>query len=129
MTLTVSAVNDAPVAVNDSYEAAPSTVLSVNAATGVLLNDSDVDLDALQAVLVTDVTDGTLSLNADGSFDYSPDPGFSGLDSFRYQASDSSLDAQATVSINVVPPPTANPDSYQTDEDVTVIAAVADPGQ
>ena len=52
MTITVSAVNDAPVAVNDSYSTTEDTPLTI-AAPGVLANDTDVDGDALTAVLVT----------------------------------------------------------------------------
>jgi len=75
--LTMDPVNDAPVALDDGYQTGPDTPLSVNALTGVLQNDTDVDLDLLQAILVTDVTDGLLSLNPDGSFDYTPDAGMS----------------------------------------------------
>jgi len=51
VSITITGVNDAPVAVNDSYPAARDTTLYV-AAPGVLINDSDVDGDTLSAVLV-----------------------------------------------------------------------------
>ena len=51
-------------------------MLQVNAANGVLDNDTDIDLDPLQAVIEDDVTDGVLTLFADGSFDYMPESGF-----------------------------------------------------
>ncbi|RKX32780.1 MAG: hypothetical protein DRP71_11545, partial [Verrucomicrobia bacterium] len=121
VTLTVNAINDAPVAVDDNYEAAPNTLLSVDAAGGVLQNDTDVDLDSLQAVLEDNVVNGVLAFNLDGSFDYTPNLGFTGLDGFTYRASDGSADSLATVSINVVPPPNAVDDDYGTDEDVTLI--------
>jgi hypothetical protein len=54
----------------------------------VLANDDDPDGDALTAVLVDDVTDGSLALNDDGSFTYTPDAGFSGTDGFTYRADD-----------------------------------------
>ncbi len=102
VTLTVNAINDAPVAGDDSYNTAPATPLVVAAASGVLANDSDVDLDSLQAILVDDVTGGSLTLNSDGSFEYTPDPGFFGNDTFTYRASDSSLESNlATVIISV----------------------------
>ena len=75
----------------------------------MLANDSDVDLDGLTAVIETDVTDGSLTLNLDGSFTYTPTQDFSGTDSFTYQASDGSLNAQATVTIAVTG--TTDPDA------------------
>jgi VCBS repeat-containing protein len=100
--LTVNAVNDAPVAVNDNYQTQENTQLVVNAVNGVLKNDTDPEMDPLQAVLVGDVSDGTLNLNLDGSFDYTPDLDFTGVDSFTYQANDASLNSNvATVTITV----------------------------
>ena len=76
--LTLTAVNDAPVAVADAY--------ATNA-------------DApLAAVLVVGPAHGTLSLNADGSFLYAPEAGYSGPDSFIYRTSNgTALSAIATV--------------------------------
>src|SRR5439155_2273902 len=71
VTLTVNAVNDAPVAVPDSYTTPEDTALTVSA-PGVLGNDTDVEGDALTAVLVSGPSHGTLTLNADGSFTYTP---------------------------------------------------------
>jgi len=102
VTLTVTAVNDAPVAVNDSYSTPQGTPLNVSA-PGVLVNDSDVDSPTLTAVLVTGPTKGTLTLNANGSFTYTPNAGYSGGDSFTYKANDGKADSNvATVSISVV---------------------------
>jgi VCBS repeat-containing protein len=101
VTITVNAVNDAPVAADDAYSTDEDTTLTV-AAPGVLGNDSDVDGDALEAVLVDDVAHGTLTLNADGSFSYEPDPNFNGSDSFTYKANDGVADSNvATVTITV----------------------------
>ena len=70
--------------------------------TGVLANDYDADADALTAVLVTGPSHGTLSLSADGSVRYTPNAGFSGVDSFTYKANDGRADSNvATVSIIV----------------------------
>ena len=54
----------------------------------VLANDTDVDSPTLMAALDTDVSNGTLVLNSDGSFEYTPDIGFAGTDSFTYIVSD-----------------------------------------
>src|SRR5688500_13766349 len=99
--IVVRPVNDAPVAVNDSYTVAEDTVLTVSVA-GVLANDSDVENDALSAILVSEPGHGSLGLNADGSFSYTPAANFNGADSFTYKANDGALDSVvATVSITV----------------------------
>jgi hypothetical protein len=79
--------NDAPAAVNDSYSTGEGLALTV-AAPGVLANDSDPDGDTLTASLVSGPADGTLTLNAGGSFTYTPNAGFSGSDTFTYRATD-----------------------------------------
>ena len=101
--MTVTAVNDAPVAVNDEYSTDENTTLNVTAPFGVLANDSDVDDDTLTAVQVADPAHGTLTLNDDGSFSYVPDGDWTGSDSFTYRASDSeAASAPALVTIEVV---------------------------
>jgi VCBS repeat-containing protein len=118
--ITVAAVNDAPVVVNDVYGTPQDTPLVVPA-PGVLGNDSDVDGPSLSAILVSSAASGTVTLNANGSFSYSPNPSFVGADSFSYQASDGLAESGvATVSITVTPvnrPPVAANDAYSTAED------------
>ena len=63
------------------------------AAPGVLANDTDPDGDPLTAVLVTGPSHGTLTLNANGSFTYTPAANFTGTDSFTYRASDGTLNS------------------------------------
>ncbi len=96
VTINIAAVNDAPVAAQDSYATPLDTPLSVPAATGVLNNDSDVDQQSLTAVQVSAPSHGVLSLNSDGSFFYTPNAGYSGLDSFTYHASDGALTSTVT---------------------------------
>ena len=81
-------VNHAPVANADAYSTAANTALTVNAASGVLANDTDADGDALTAVLVSGPANGTLSLAADGGFTFTPTTNWSGTTSFTYKASD-----------------------------------------
>jgi hypothetical protein len=85
--VTITAVNEAPVAFGDSYQTGLSKTLTVPA-PGVLANDTDADSppSSLKAVLVSGVANGTLALNADGSFTYIPNSGYSGSDSFTYKA-------------------------------------------
>jgi VCBS repeat-containing protein len=119
VTITVTAVNDAPVAVNDSYSTPFQTALTT-AAPGVLGNDTDVEGNTLAAVLGTGPANGTLTLNANGAFIYTPNAGFSGSDSFTYRANDgqaaNNLSGLATVTIavgaqvNLAPVANAGPD-------------------
>ena len=88
VTITVKEVNTAPVAVADAYLVALDVPLVVAPASGVLVNDSDVENDPLEAQLVDNVEHGTLTLNSDGSFLYTPNLGFEGVDTFTYQAFD-----------------------------------------
>ena len=94
-------MNDAPVAVNDAYSTNEDAALVV-AAPGVLANDSDVDSGTLTAVLVSGPSHGTLTLNANGSFSYTPALNFNGTDTFTYKANDGTLESNtATVTIAV----------------------------
>jgi PKD repeat protein len=94
--------NQAPSAVSDNYPTPQDVALTV-AAPGVLANDTDPDGDALTAQLVSSTPNGTVSLQSDGSFTYTPSAGFTGDDSFSYTASDGSLTSTATVTITVTP--------------------------
>jgi large repetitive protein len=126
VTITVNAVNDAPTAAEDAYSTAEDTNLTVDA-PGVLDDDSDPDHDPLIAVLVSQPSHGTLTLNADGSFTYSPEDDFNGSDSFTYGANDGTLDSnQATVTITITATndrPTADDDTYSTTEGTALTGA------
>jgi hypothetical protein len=80
---------------------------------GVLANDSDPNIGTtLSAIEVSGPSHGTLALNPDGSFLYTPAPGFSGADSFTYKVNDGYFNSDlATVTISVAAP-VANDDSY-----------------
>ncbi|MEO8497231.1 MAG: Ig-like domain-containing protein, partial [Planctomycetota bacterium] len=106
VTINVRGVNDSPTAFADTYTVSEDGSLTVNAANGVLANDVDVDQESLRAVLVsgTGPTKGSLALNTDGSFTYTPNIGFFGTDSFRYFAQDGAgtSSSPVTVTLNVV---------------------------
>ncbi len=100
----VDAENRPPIAVNDSYSTLEDTALNV-AAPGVLGNDSDPDGDPITAQLVSGPSKGTLTLNANGSFSYTPNANANGPDTFTYNAFDGQVvsAAPATVTINITP--------------------------
>ena len=92
-----------PTAVNDGYAATAGFPLSVPP-PGVLGNDVDPDGDPLSAQVLSPTTHGSLTLNANGSFDYAPDATFFGQDVFTYRASAGGATADATVTIIVTGP-------------------------
>ncbi len=101
ITVTVIANTNAPTVVNDSYSTNEDTA-KVVAAPGVLVNDSDTEGNALTAIKVSDPSHGSLTLNSDGSFTYTPFANYFGGDSFTYKANDGMLDSSiATVTIIV----------------------------
>jgi VCBS repeat-containing protein len=119
VTITITAVNNAPVAVNDTYATTQNTALNV-AVPGVLNNDTDTESAALTAALVATVSHGTLTLNSNGSFAYTPASGYTGTDSFTYRANDGQANSNTvtvTITINAVnSAPVAVNDAYTTAE-------------
>jgi len=100
VSVTITPVNDAPVAVDDNYDVDENTPQTGN----VLTNDTDPEGNALIASLVTAPVNGTVVLNADGSFTYTPSDDYSGSDSLVYQVCDNgvpSLCDTATVNFDV----------------------------
>ena len=96
----VVSLGQVPVVQDDNYEITDDNPLVVTA-PGVLDNDSDPDGDALTSTLLTDVIAGNLVFNADGSFTYTPDPGFNQTVSFTYFVNDGLNDSDiATATID-----------------------------
>lgn len=98
--------NSIPVAVADTYDTYVGATLTVNAANGVLANDSDADGDTLTVQLSSSTAQGTLTLRADGSFVYVPKAGYVGDDHFTYQAYDGedySTAVMVTIHVNAYP--------------------------
>lgn len=118
-----------PVAVDDAYTTNEDVVLNVEA-PGVLANDTDPDSPVLTAVLEEGPTHGTLVLNADGSFTYTPELNYHGTDSFTYKASDGTNEsniATVTITINSVnDAPVAVDDAYTVAEDAVLTVPAAD---
>lgn len=130
---TPTIVNSAPMAVNDSYTTPEDTPLNVLAATGLLSNDYDVDDNVLNVLTFSVnstvynagqtaiITQGSIIINANGSFVFTPASNYNGtLPIILYTISDGSLTATASVTIIVTPvndAPVAVADSYTTLED------------
>jgi CshA-type fibril repeat protein len=113
----ISAPN--PTAVNDSYTAYRGSTLTVPTATGVITNDTDNGGGhtlTIAAYAQSTAQGGVVAMNPDGSFSYTPPPGFIGNDSFQYQITDGYGDT-STATVNIVvkdAPPVAVNDSYVT---------------
>src|SRR5207237_1181897 len=88
------------------------------AAPGLLANDTDIDSPVLTAVKTSNPSHGTVVVNADGSFIYTPAANYNGPDSFTYRARDAAAgSAPTTVSLTVTPvndAPVAQQASYTT---------------
>jgi len=132
VTVSVTCVNDAPVAGDDSYPAFEDTPLVIST-LGVLINDTDIDSSTVSAAQFSTPTGGTLtSAGADGSFRFVPPSNSYGAFSFTYQAcDDAALCDSATVMINVGAvndAPVAFDDSYVRAEEDGASLAIDAPG-
>ena len=110
-----------PNASDDHYTGARNAPLTVPAASGVLANDTDPSGDALTVTILSGVAHGTLSLNADGSFSYTPAHNFAGTDAFTYTVSDGTKTDTARVYITVPNhAPVANDNAFTTPQGTAV---------
>lgn len=122
VTITVNSVNDDPNAVNDNVTTEQDSPVTAN----LLTNDTDVDGDTLtpDASPVSGPSNGAVTIAANGTFTYTPDPGYVGADSFVYRITDGNGGSDtATVSITVEPinqPPVGNDDAFSVREDGTL---------
>lgn len=135
LNIVVNEVNDAPIANDDNAATNEDTPASGN----VLTNDTDPDNtdgilgneDTLSAVLVTGPTNGSVILNADGSWVYTPNADYNGIDGFTYQAIDSRGLASnvATVSLTIDgvndAPVNSVPGAALVDENATLVFSAA----
>ncbi|MCP4191097.1 MAG: tandem-95 repeat protein [Planctomycetaceae bacterium] len=120
VTLTTNPIEDSPITAPDSYLVAEDNSIQIDAANGVLSNDADADNDQLSATIEIQASHGTVTLEPDGAFTYTPDANFFGSDSFSYRASDGISEVSETVSVQVTSiadPPTANDDSFTAGND------------
>ena len=141
VTITVTGVNNAPVAADDTYQTAENNILTISLAEGVLANDTDIDTGTTLTVSTADalsVQGAVVTVNADGSFVYNPTAaaniqalavGETLVDSFNYTITDGEGGTDtATVFITVIGrnnPPNAVADSYSTAANQPLIVAAS----
>jgi len=117
VTITVNAVNDSPIAVNDTFNTIEDQVVAGTVAT----NDSDIDGGNLSYSVVTNVSSGTLLLSSNGSFTYTPALNYFGTQTATYQVcDDGGLCVNATLNIivqSVNDLPVASNESFTMNED------------
>ncbi len=131
VTITVNSVNDTPLAANDAVTTAEDAAIITGDVTA---NDTDIDdgLDITTITIDSPATNGTAASNGDGTFTYTPNADYNGVDTFTYTIADNTgtPSAPATVTITVTAendPPVANDDgtaaeaAFTTTEDTAFI--------
>jgi VCBS repeat-containing protein len=123
VSITVTPVNDPPVAANGTATTAEDTTLIGS------LSATDVDSPTLTYSLVAGASHGTVTVNGNGTFVYTPAPNYNGPDSFTYKANDGQLDSSvAAVDITVTPvndPPVASSGALTTAEDTAATGTLS----
>lgn len=124
VTVTVASVNDAPRALDDEATTAQNEAVTIE----VLSNDSDVDEDQLTVTGAGPAQNGTVKINSGQTITYTPDPQFTGEDSFEYTVSDGAEGSDiGTVFVWVIEsnePPIAENDQAETNEDEPIVVLV-----
>ncbi|MEL7093782.1 MAG: Ig-like domain-containing protein, partial [Pseudomonadota bacterium] len=128
--------NPVPVASDDAVE----TPLDTPVVIAPLTNDSDPDGDPLEVLNTSDPANGTVVINPDGTVTYTPDAGFTGVDTFTYTVDDGNGGQDtATVTVNVdtdnpdapegvdAPPQTVEDGTPITPIDVPALSTIIDP--
>ncbi|MFQ5593543.1 MAG: Ig-like domain-containing protein, partial [Anaerolineae bacterium] len=124
VTITINPVNDAPTAVDDAAVTEAATAVDID----VLANDTDVDGDSLSVSDVTQGSHGAVQINPGGTIEYTPEAGFSGLDTFTYTAGDGNGGSDTATVTVIVSAPQAGVDAVDdiatTPEDTAASIAV-----
>ena len=123
VSVTITPVNDAPVAQPDTAETAEDTVVLID----VLANDTDIDGDALSIASAAVQSGGGTVIVSGDRLEFTPAENSTDTATLSYMVSDGELTATASVTVTVTPEndaPTANPDAATTPEDTTVVIDV-----
>jgi large repetitive protein len=127
LVITVTPVNDPPIAINDSKSTQEDIAVSGTVAT----NDSDVDGDDLTFGVIKATKFGTLTLLENGTYNYTPNANFNGKDTLVYKVCDNgtpSLCDTAILVITITPendPPVAVNDVNRAEENETILNFVS----
>jgi VCBS repeat-containing protein len=117
----ITPVNDAPVAVDDTATTPEDTAVVLN----LVANDTDVDSSTLSVVSLTAPLHGSAVLNADGTVSYTPDANYFGTDSFTYRVSDGRSTSANVATVSITSPvndaPVAVDDTATTPEDTAIV--------
>ena len=117
-------VNTAPVANNDAYGTNEDAGVLTVPAPGVLTNDTDAELDPLTAVLATGLNpaaSGSLVLNADGSFTFTPAADWNGVATFTYFANDGFANSGTAATVTITVTAVNDPPSFTKGADQVVL--------
>jgi VCBS repeat-containing protein len=112
--------NTPPVANNDSYSTNEDVALTV-AGPGILGNDTDAESNPLTAILVSGASHGSVALNANGSFTYTPNANYNGSDSFTYKANDGIDNSNAAAAVSITVNPVNDAPNFTKGADQTVL--------
>jgi VCBS repeat-containing protein len=130
VTVTVTPVNDAPVAADVSFATLEEQGLVIDLRNFV--TDVDNDVSTFTGQIITGPANGVLTLNTDGSYTYTPNADFNGVDSFTYTLNDGALDSNpATVTITVASvndAPAGQSSTVSTLEDMPYVFQMSDFG-
>jgi hypothetical protein len=104
-TIVPGSATSTPIATDETYDVLGNVRIQPNAANGLLANDVNPNTGNNTGLTAsgptTGPTNGQATVNADGSFSYNPNPGFTGTDSFTYTVTSSGGTDTATVTLNV----------------------------
>src|SRR5690606_2248277 len=126
VSIVVDPVDDAPTVQGEGYATDEDVALVVDAASGVLANDTDPEGLDLTASLVQGPAHGTLDLASDGAFTYTPADDWNGTVSFTYAVSDGNSSVEAVATVVVAPVNdvvTLSDSAFSTDEDEALAIA------
>jgi VCBS repeat-containing protein len=106
ITITINPINDAPLTVSDTItlDEGGTVTLTTTGSSTLLANDTDAESDSLTAIGVSSPTNGTLILNANGTFSYVHNGSNTTTDTFSYKANDGTVDGNTvTITITINP--------------------------